>query len=755
MSEGAWMDSGTVEIGWLDLEDLTDTGMQKSSMDPVRSTEPASGSQPATLEPKKKKKKKKKKAIPDVQAAVPEGVDVPSSDEVSLIPPNGIPGEVCLGIQVNVEEFKNDFTSGHRLHGVKVDWTTVDLSQAINTVSYDRRMAARRELFRMRVRMDGRLVETMDPDEMEKSQKSNRSRKRKRRLASETKDGVATEATGGSIVAIESVVERSQKGKEKVFEASAEPDSMEDKMMKRALKISRADQYKQPTIATPTGETSGRGSNQPLTSDVPVDDRTGSNTMPSIRVLEESASNLATNTMSHMTLVMEERKRVQRLQASMEECLAKIQKENLALKNKVHTLEDEKQQMSDRVALMGKPDLYELLGAKMEGFQLQSHAGTVVDFQNLVLTTIQKWTGIPSLNLERFRQCPDEYPDFAAYAKGWDGWNNHCSLCKSSLGFLPSVNTGVCLHNFHFACFGKYASTKRLCPECRKALPDATYDFFCRIFAPRGDDSNHVPEVLVQREVSVEPECPIQPEVPIQPDVPIQPEVPVEPDLPIQPEVPVEPDLPIQPEVPVQPEVLGGPFAEVHGIAGESILVVEGYVAQDLDEDTTGCSGEITPPPEEITPQPEEITPPHTRPPEETRPTLLPYAGSVYNHDEWLVLVAAHQTGFMTYLLDVDSWRGASMPREEYRYIDGDPARSSNLAGYINSVVGTRIPHMDPNVEWVLIEDPPAEYGRRDLEFHIATVPTRPIRAGDELLCHYPWGSKSLGTPCVFPRKQK
>ncbi|KAL3677106.1 hypothetical protein R1sor_027054 [Riccia sorocarpa] len=216
---------------------FANTGMQTSSMDPVQSTEPASESQPATVEPKKKKKK----AIPDVQAAVAEGVDVPSPDEVSLIPPNGIPGEVCLGIRVNVEEFKNDFTSGHRvwssgklnirdnctnnflkrnwekwrkqakppylppkaevrksflhyasleLHGVKVDWTTVDLFQAINTVSYERRMAARCELFRMRVRMDGRLVETMDPYEMEKSQKGNRSQKRKRMLASETKDGV-------------------------------------------------------------------------------------------------------------------------------------------------------------------------------------------------------------------------------------------------------------------------------------------------------------------------------------------------------------------------------------------------------------------------------------------------------------------------------------------------------------------------------------------------------------------------------------
>ncbi|KAL3689791.1 hypothetical protein R1sor_016100 [Riccia sorocarpa] len=136
--------------------------------------------------------------------------------------------------------------------------------------------------------------------------------------------------------------------------------------------------------------------------------------------------------------------------------------------------------------------------------------------------------------------------------------------------------------------------------------------------------------------------------------------------------------------------------------------------------------------------------------PEETRPSLFPYAGSVYSHDEWLVLVGAHPTGFRTYLLDVDSWRGSSMPREEYRFVDGDPTRCPNLAGYINSVIGTQRPQREPNVMWVFIEDPPASYGRRDLEFHVATVPTRPIQAGDELLCDYPWGSGSLGTPCAL-----
>ncbi|KAL3691352.1 hypothetical protein R1sor_005003 [Riccia sorocarpa] len=240
---------------------------------------------------------------------------------------------------------------------------------------------------------------------------------------------------------------------------------------------SRADQYKEPTIGNPTGQTSGRGSNQPMTSKIPVDDR-----ICSIGVLEESASNLATHTMSHISLVLEEHKCLRRLQAELEErlaALAEIEKENLALSNKVHTLEAEKQCMSDRVTLMSRLDLYELLEAKLDGFQLANHAGVVGNFENLTLTTTRKWTEIPGLNLDRFQQCPDEFPS----------WKKHCSLCTSSLGFLPSINTGVCQHNFHFTCFWKYASTKRLCPICRTALPDATYEFFCTIFVPQGNKS--------------------------------------------------------------------------------------------------------------------------------------------------------------------------------------------------------------------------------------------------------------------------
>ncbi|KAL3694350.1 hypothetical protein R1sor_008001 [Riccia sorocarpa] len=184
-------------------------------------------------------------------------------------------------------------------------------------------MAARRELFRMRVRMDGRLVETMDPDEMEKSQKV-----QVNPSAPANSSGVATDIMGGMIAAMKSVVEQSQKGKEKVSEAPAGSEDL--RMVKTTINLSRAHQYKEPTIGSPTGQTSG-----------------------------------------HISLVLEEHKRLRRLQAELEErlaALAEIEKENLALSNKIHTLEAEKQCMSDRVKLMSKPDLYELLEAKLDGF---------------------------------------------------------------------------------------------------------------------------------------------------------------------------------------------------------------------------------------------------------------------------------------------------------------------------------------------------------------------------------------------------
>ncbi|KAL3684484.1 hypothetical protein R1sor_002506 [Riccia sorocarpa] len=67
--------------------------------------------------------------------------------------------------------------AGLELHGVKVDWSTVDLSIALNTISRERRLVARHEVYRMKVKMDGRLVEPVDPDEADKSQKRKKNRR--------------------------------------------------------------------------------------------------------------------------------------------------------------------------------------------------------------------------------------------------------------------------------------------------------------------------------------------------------------------------------------------------------------------------------------------------------------------------------------------------------------------------------------------------------------------------------------------------
>ncbi|KAL2630038.1 hypothetical protein R1flu_014724 [Riccia fluitans] len=67
--------------------------------------------------------------------------------------------------------------------------------------------------------------------------------------------------------------------------------------------------------------------------------------------------------------------------------------------------------MNAKVALMERKDLYDLLEAKMEGFQIANHPRTIGGFENLNLTITKKWVQIPTLNLEEFKKCPIDYPD--------------------------------------------------------------------------------------------------------------------------------------------------------------------------------------------------------------------------------------------------------------------------------------------------------------------------------------------------------
>ncbi|KAL2649216.1 hypothetical protein R1flu_017344 [Riccia fluitans] len=72
--------------------------------------------------------------------------------------------------------------------------------------------------------------------------------------------------------------------------------------------------------------------------------------------------------------------------ASLEEDLAHAKLEEEKLKATIEALEKEKSEMNARVASMERKDLYDLLEAKMEGFKIANHPGTIGGFENLNLT---------------------------------------------------------------------------------------------------------------------------------------------------------------------------------------------------------------------------------------------------------------------------------------------------------------------------------------------------------------------------------
>ncbi|KAL3690497.1 hypothetical protein R1sor_016806 [Riccia sorocarpa] len=436
----------------------------------------------------------KRNLLVSTPVAIPE-------DAESLVPPNGITGEVALGVRFSTEELYPDFP-GERV------WRTgkLNIRDRCTNAFLKKNWEAWRKLAQppLRARMDGRLVEPEKSQKIMKRLASTQDRAPKR-PRSEPKPKVSVK--DGNLPSAPSVPARvsqhvpipasvaadthaggiSRKGKEKgagspIVDTLAE----EEWRTKLAVKASRQDLHMDPTPPTPTGQTSGRGSNQMSAADFTAQVKQDCSNLPCDWQMTQSMSNMA----STLTMAMEEHTRVWKFWASLEDQLAQAKKEEEVLKAKISDLEEEKRLMNERVAMMEKKDLYELLEAKMQGYQIANHPSTLGDFEILNITITQKWIAIPTLNLDMFEKCPADYPDFAPFAAPkWIGWKDNCPLCVHPLGFLPSINTGVCKHMFHFNCFWKYASTRRICPECRTALPDSTYEFFCTIFVPEGIES--------------------------------------------------------------------------------------------------------------------------------------------------------------------------------------------------------------------------------------------------------------------------
>ncbi|KAL2645129.1 hypothetical protein R1flu_012716 [Riccia fluitans] len=255
--------------------------------------------------------------------------------------------------------------------------------------------------------MDGHLVWPVDPDVDVVSQKKNNKKEtgseqpsRKRpRSESDPKDGNegnlpstvipdSSHRSKAPMAVDEVVVEISRKGKEKVTKSSHLPNmdivAEDGKRLKIGLKTSRLEM--DPPLLTSTRQTSGRGNNHIAPDDTTKEVPSTSSKQSSDGIIEESV-NQATTMLSN---ILEHHGRANQRLASLEEDLVHAKREEEKLKATIEALEREKREMNAKVALMERKDFYELVEAKMEGFQIANHLGTIGGFENLNLTITQK-----------------------------------------------------------------------------------------------------------------------------------------------------------------------------------------------------------------------------------------------------------------------------------------------------------------------------------------------------------------------------
>ncbi|KAL2631624.1 hypothetical protein R1flu_016310 [Riccia fluitans] len=272
----------------------------------------------------------------------------------------------------------------------------------------------------MRIQMDGHLVEPLDPDVDATSQKKNKKKQTGSKQPSRKRPRSESDPKDGNKGNLHSIVETLRKGKEKVTESSHLLDvdtdvdiaAEERRTLKIGVNASRLQM--DPPLSTPTRQTSGRGNNH-----IPANDTTKkvpptSSKLPFDGIMEESISQMTTM----LSNILEHHGRANQRLASLEEDLVHSKREEEKLKATIEALEKEKREMNVRVALMERKDLYELLEAKMEGFQIANHLRTIGGFENLNLTIMRKWVEIPTLNLEEFEKCSVDYPEYAPLARG-------------------------------------------------------------------------------------------------------------------------------------------------------------------------------------------------------------------------------------------------------------------------------------------------------------------------------------------------
>ncbi|KAL2643244.1 hypothetical protein R1flu_010831 [Riccia fluitans] len=196
----------------------------------------------------------------------------------------------------------------------------------------------------MRIKKDSHLVELLDPSVDAKSQKTPKKKQTGSEQPSRKCPRFESDPKDGKEGNLPSAVKTSWKGKEKVIESLHRPDMDTDVDIsveeRRTLKI-------------------GMMANR-LEMDPPS--RPPQDKLPMTTMLSN---------------ILEHHGRANQRLASLEEDLAHAKLEEEKLKATIEALEKEKSEMNAKVALMERKDLYNLLEAKMEGFQIANHPRTI------------------------------------------------------------------------------------------------------------------------------------------------------------------------------------------------------------------------------------------------------------------------------------------------------------------------------------------------------------------------------------------
>ncbi|KAL2608597.1 hypothetical protein R1flu_027170 [Riccia fluitans] len=212
---------------------------------------------------------------------------------------------------------------------------------------------------------------------------------------------------------ISSTVETSRKGKGKVIESSHRLDvdtdvdilAEERRTLKIGMTASRLEM--DPPLSIPTRQTSGRGNNHIPAGDTTKEVPPTSSKVPSDEILEEFVNQMTTM----LSNIIEHHGRKNQCLASLEEDLAHAKLEEEKLKATIEALKKEKSEINAKVALMERKDLYDLLEAKMEGFQIANHQERL-EVLKTSSSPSQKNGWRSTLNLEEFKKCPVNFPDF-------------------------------------------------------------------------------------------------------------------------------------------------------------------------------------------------------------------------------------------------------------------------------------------------------------------------------------------------------